>query len=163
MNPELLDKIPAQSYEEAERLGQALVAGGAATVRELVAMVGDEFGDPDGAKPKYALHGLVMFAARPGADGPRKMVAETLAGELDGKHADELKAFICRQLQLCGRSQEIPALAKLLAGDRLCEPATQAILAIGGKTALVALGVALPGAQGKRRATIRQAMAILTE
>jgi hypothetical protein len=162
VNAEILGRFPAQSYEEAEQLGKELVSGGPATVRELVEMVGDEFGAPDGVQPKYALHGLAVYAARPGADDERKMVAETLARELEGEHSDELKAFLCRQLQLCGRTQEIPALARLLSSDRLCEPATQALLAIRGEAALAALRDALPGARGKRQATIRQAVDILT-
>ncbi len=162
MNPEILDKIPAESYEAAEQLGKELVSGGPAAVRELLGMVGDEFGDPQGVKPKYALHALAIYAARGDADGQRKMVAETLAKELDAKHSEELKAFICRQLQLCGRPEEIPALAKLLGSDRLCEPATQAMLAIGGSAGAKALQAALGGAEGKREATIRQALEIFT-
>ena len=96
----------------------------------------DEFGDPKGVKPKYALHGLVMYAARPGAEKQRKIVAETLAAELEGKHSKELKAFLCRQLQLCGRREEAPALEKLLEDDRLGEPARQALEAIGAGAAL---------------------------
>ena len=162
MNPEILNKFPAQSYEQAEQLGKELASGGAATVRQLVEMVGDEFGDPEGVKPKYALHGLAIYAGRPGAEEERKMVAETLAKEIEGEHSDELKALICRQLQLCGRDEETSALAKLLSSDRLCEPATQALVAIGGEGAVAALRAALPGAKGERRATIRQAVDILT-
>jgi hypothetical protein len=162
VNPEILDRFPAQSYEQAEELGRELVSGGPATVRKLVEMVGDEFGAPQGVKPKYGLHGLAIYAARPGAEEERKMVAETLANELGGEHSDELKAFICRQLQLCGRSEETAALAKLLSSDRLCEPAAQALVAIRGERALAALQAALPGATGKRQATIRQAVDVLT-
>ena len=43
-------------------------------------------------------------------------------------------------------------LGKLLADDRLCEPATQALLAIGGAEAAGAMREALGGAKGKRRA-----------
>jgi len=162
MDTAILDKFPSQSYEEAQGLCKRLASGGPATVKELIGMVGNEFGDPDGVKAKYALHGLVVYAARPDADGERKMVAQTLAAELDAKHSDELKAFILRQLQLCGSDEQVPAVAKSLASDRLCEPATQAFLAIGGKAALAALQAALPGAGGKRQATIRQAVEILT-
>ena len=132
----ILKKLPADEYEAAQGLCEKLLAGGPETVRKLVGMVGDEFGDPDGVKPKYALHGLVMHAARPGAERQRKMLAETLAGELNAEHSNELKAFLCRQLQLCGRAQEVPALAKLLEDERLGEPARQAIQAIGGEAAL---------------------------
>ena len=57
---------------------EKLLASGTATITQLVEMVGDEFGDPDGVKPKYALHGLVNYASRPGADQQRNLLAETL-------------------------------------------------------------------------------------
>jgi len=163
MAPTILDKFPVQNYDEAAALAKELLAGGAATVRELIAAVGDEFGDPAGAKGKLALHGLAAFATRPGGDADRKVVAQTLAAELDAKHSDELKAFLCRQLQLCGRTEEVAALAKLLTSDRLCEPATQALVAIGGPAAEKALQVALGDASGKRETTIRQAVDVLSK
>jgi len=162
MNTEIFEKIPAESYEAAQQIGKELVAGGSATVVELVGLVGDEFGDPNGVKPKYALHALVIYASRGGAENERKMVAQALAGQLAAGHSDELKAFILRQLQLCGRPEEVPALAALLGDDRLCEPATQALLAIGGQRALSALRAAMPNAEGKRQVTIGQAVKILS-
>ena len=158
----LFKKIPAQSAEQAQEIGEALVAGGADTVRQLVALVGDEFGQSAGVKPKEALHGLVLYASRPGAEKQREVVAQTLAEQLEGKHSDELKAFVARQLQLCGRKDDVPALAGLLASDRLCEPATQALLAVGGAAARDALKAALPQATGGRKTTISQAVALIS-
>jgi len=158
----LFKKLPAQNYEQAGEIGQTLVAGGADTVRQLVSLVGDEFGDADGAKPKEALHALVIYASRPGADAERKLVAEALARELAAEHSDELKAFVTRQLQLCGREDDVPSIAELLGSDRLCEPATQALLAIGGKAAQQALNSALPQASDRRKATLSQAVDLLS-
>ena len=162
MNTEIFEKIPAESYQAAQQIGKKLVAGGSAAVVELVGLVGDEFGDPKGVKPKYALHALVIYASRPGAENERKMVAQALAGQLAADHSDELKAFIVRQLQLCGQPEEVPALAGLLGDDRLCEPATQALLAIGGEGALGALRAAMPNAKGKRQVTLGQAVKVLS-
>ena len=159
---EILEELPTDDYQTAGRLCERLLAGGPAVIKQLVGMVGDQFGDPKGMKPKYALHGLAGYASRPGADGQRKLLAETLARELSADHSDELKAFVVRQLQLCGRPEEVPALAKLLASDRLCNPATQALLAIGGRQALKALRDALPTAGGSREVAIRQAVEILS-
>ena len=154
--------IPAGDHEAAEQIGKQLVAGGPATVEQLVSSLGDKFGDTKGVMPTYALHALVIYAGRPGADTERQMVAETLAKELDAKHSSDVKSFIITQLQLCGRKEEIPALAKFLTDDRLCEPATQALLAIRGEAALAALQAALPKAEGKRKVTINQAVELLT-
>ncbi|HUU92115.1 MAG TPA: hypothetical protein VM238_13010 [Phycisphaerae bacterium] len=159
---DVLDQLPADDYETAGKLCTALLDGGPVVVTELVNLVGDEFGDPGGVKPKYALHGLVHYASRPGVEKARAMLAETLAAELAAEHSDELKAFIVRQLQLCGRTQEIAALAKLLASDRLCNPATQALVAIGGPSALKALRDALPTAEGPRQVAISQAVELLS-
>jgi len=158
-----LDKLPARSIEAGREICKELAAGGRSVVAELVKLVGGEFGDPAGVKPKYALHGLVAYTSRPKADRERKMVAETLAAELRADHSNELKAFILRQLQWCGRAEEVPAIAGLLASERLCEPATQALLAIGGKPAAAALRKALPAATGKRRVTIVKALGRLRD
>ena len=107
-------------------------------------------------------HALTIYDSRPGADQQRKLVAGALAGELGADHSDELKAFLCRQLQLCADGDQIPTLARLLADDRLCEPATQALLAIGCGGALAALEKALPDAESDRRVTISQAVDILS-
>ena len=91
----------------------------------------------------------MIYASRPGADAERKVVAEALAKELAAEHSDELKTFVTRQLQLCGRVDDVPAIAELLGSDRLCEPATQALLAIGGKAAQQALKSALGSEHSK--------------
>lgn len=150
----ILAGIPAADAKTAAQAGRKLAAGGPAMVEELVALVGQEFGDPDGVMPKYALHGLAVYAGRPDADADRKMVAETLARHLQADHSAELKAFIVRQLQFCGRGDEVPALAKLLTDRRLCEAAAQALLAIGGDKAAAALRGALAKVKGKLRVTI---------
>jgi len=154
----LLEKIPPKHADEAVAICRQLAAGGPDTVEKLVKAVGNEFGSQEGVKAKYALHALVVWSARPGADEHRKMVASALAGQLAADHSSELKAFIVRHLQWCGRAEDVPALAGLLGDDRLCEPATQALLALGGKAATDALRGALPKARGKRRATILKAL-----
>lgn len=157
----LIKPLPADDYESAQQVCKQLLQGKAAAIGELVSMVGDEFGDAQGVQPKYALHGLAHYASRPGGNGDRKLLAETLAKELAAEHSSELKAFVVRQLQLCGRAEEVPSLAKLLSDDRLCGPATQALAAIGGSAALKALQDAMKSAQGDREVAIRQAIATM--
>jgi hypothetical protein len=159
----IFQKIPAKDVETAQAACMEMVAGGPDMVKLLVKLVGEEFGDPKGVKPKYALHGLVIWASRPEGGTDRRTVAESLARELPAGHSDELKAFLCRQLQLCGRADEVPALGKLLTSPRLCEPATQALLVIGGEEAAAALREALPKAKGKQRATIIQGLGWLRD
>ena len=159
---QLIEKLPADSYESGQAICEQLLSGGKETVVRLVEIVGDQFGDSDGIQPKYALHGAVHHASRPGAETQRKLVAETLIGQLDADHSDELKAFIVRQLQLCGRAQEISKLAALLDDERLCDPAVQAITAIGGNEAIKALRTALPKSDGRCKLAIEQAIKALS-
>ncbi len=159
----VLEKLPCDEYATAEALFDRLLAGGPDTIRELVAAVGPKFGDPAGAKPKYAIHGLALYVGRGGSDGQRRLVAAALARELDAEHSDELKAFVCRQLQLCGTAGEVPALAALLKSDRLCEPAAQALQAIGGEAAQKALGAAQAKAAGDRKRTLDQAVEFVSK
>jgi len=159
----LIDPLPSDDHEKVEQILEEILKAGSDAIAKLIVMTGQEFGDPDGVKPKYAVHGLAHYASRPGADSRRKVVAQTLAKQLDYEHSDELKAFVCRQVQLCGREEEIFALARLLHSERLCEPATQAIGAIGGAKAAAALRNALPEATGRRRTTLVNALGRLRD
>ncbi len=159
----VLEKLPCDEYATAEALCEQLLAGGPDTIRQLVAAVGPKFGDPAGVKPKYAVHGLAVHAGRGGADRQRRLVAAALARELGAEHSDELKAFVCRQLQLCGTAGEVPALAALLERGRLCEPAAQALQAIGGEAALKALRAAQAKAAGDRNCTLDQAVEFVAQ
>jgi len=150
--------LPAEDFAAAEPMMKSLIAGGRAAISSLVKQVGQRFGDPDGVQATYAVHGLVHYACRPGAEAERKMVAQTLAAELKQNHSADLKSFICQQLQLCGDDEQVPALAALLADESLCEPATQALAAIGTAAAAAALREALPRAEGRRRVTIINAL-----
>ena len=159
----ILEDIPAVDIATAAGVGRKLIAGGPAMIAELIDLVGQEFGDAAGAMPKYAMHGAAIYAGRPASDKGRKMVAEALAGQLAKKHSADLKAFIIRQLQFCGRPDEVPALAKFLGNQQLCEPAVQALLAIGDDTAAAALRGALVSAKGKHRVTILNAVGRLRD
>jgi len=159
----LIEPLPKPEDDISEKILREILSGGADTIANLTVMTGQQFGVKEGVKPKYAVHGLVHYVCRDGAQNERKLVAETLAGLLDDDHSDELKAFICRQLQLCGRDAEVPALANLLVSDRLCEPAAQALGAIGSDEAAAALRGALPKAAGARRTTLINALGRLAD
>jgi len=136
---DLIKGFPADDYEPAQQACGKLVAAGPKTIEALILMAGSKFGDKEGVQPKYAVHALASYVCRPGAEKERQMFAETLAGQLDGDNSDDLKAFIIRQLQLCGREQEVPALAKTLKAEALKETTVQALTAIGGNAADKAL------------------------
>jgi len=112
------------------------------------------------ARLRYAIHGLAThFSTRP---EKRKLFAEALSRALS-KAPDhrEVKAFLIRQLQFCGGPEAEATLNKYLLDEQLCEPAVQALLAIGAKPD--GLRAALPKSGGKTRATLAQALGVLAD
>jgi hypothetical protein len=159
----IFKSIPAANGEAGYKIAKQLIDGGPAVVEQLVGSLGEQFGDSKSVMPSYALHAMVVYSSRPGADQERKMVAEGLAKQLEAKHSKDVYMFLLQQIQLCGRKEEIAAIAKHLTDDRLCEPAAQALQAIGGDAALAALREAQPKAEKGRRVTIDQAVELMSK
>jgi len=148
----------------AERIFAEIFTGGRASLLELLAILRtpcDE--DFKNYKAGYVLHGLALRAGRPGNEKQRRLLAETLASQLDSrKHSKAVKAFLMQELQTVGGREAVKALGKHLLDDDLCEPATQALLSIR-EGAAEALRAALPKTKGKSRATIIQALGVLRD
>ena len=70
----------------------------------------------------------------------------------------EVKSFLIRQLQLAGKDEAVSPLGALLPDERLCEPAAQALQAIGTSAAESELVKALPVVKGKGIVTIIRAL-----
>ncbi len=154
---ELVARMPAQNAEDAAAINAEFVALGPNAVKELCAMIAP-FGAGDDAKAEFALSGLVKHVSRSGADPERAMVEKALIESLSAAKDDEAKAFLIRQIQVIGKAQSVRPLSGFLASDRLCEPATQALLAIRGKAVCEALEKALPKAVDARRVTVIRAL-----
>ena len=136
-------------------LGLGIEAAAARLVRLLV-----EPGGGDDVGARFALHGLAVHATRPGAEAERAAYAEALAAALDGDLHVAAKRFIIGELQLSGRDEAVPALAKLLASDDLAEGARMALLANPSQKAVEALREALPKAKGRLRVGILHALGL---
>lgn len=154
---DILAKMPAQNAEEVQANNTALLQLGAQGVTELCARLTGP-GKGDNTNVEFALNGLAKYAARPGAENDRKVVAGALAAALQSIADPDVKAFIIRQLQVTGREESVAPLAALLADETLCEPATQALLAIHTREVPPALAAALKTAQGKNRVTLIKAV-----
>ncbi len=150
-------RMPAKSSIERDRLIAKVVRLGPAGTREICKMLVAP-GDGNDIKAWYALSGMTMYVTRPGAETERRMysgaVIETLQTNID----DEVKAFLIRQLQLAGRNESITILAEFLGDKRLCEPATQALLAIRTPAAELVLLRALASTDRANRVTIIKAL-----
>ncbi|MBM4085970.1 MAG: HEAT repeat domain-containing protein, partial [Planctomycetes bacterium] len=157
---DLVAKVPADGSVDGQKIAAELVASGPEGIRAVCQRLVPP-GTGDDAKEQQALSGLAMYVSRPGAEAERKMFVEVLVEALETAGDNEVKAFLIRQLQLAGKDEAVGPLSKLLTDDRLCEPATQALLAIRTPKAQGALAEALARAEGARRVTLVRALAEL--
>ncbi|MFP4058420.1 MAG: HEAT repeat domain-containing protein [Candidatus Brocadiia bacterium] len=79
----------------------------------------------------------------------REEAEKRLVARLRGEATDDAKAFLCRQLRLVGTARCVPALASLLASERLSHMARYALERIPAPEAGAALRQALPRASAK--------------
>ncbi len=154
---DVLDRIPAESAAETENNNATLVRLGPAAIRSLCGML-VPIGAGDDSRVRYALHGLVMYAGRPGAEKERTMLTGALIDGLAAAVNGEVKAFLIRQLALVGKQDAVGAISPYVYDEELCEPATQALLAINTEGAVREIVRALPKVRGKSLLTIVQAL-----
>jgi len=154
----LVARMPSdQGIAAAQADLAAIVKQGPDAVKAIAALV-VPMGKGDDAKARFALNGLAHYVSRPGAEAERKMVSGALLEALRAAPDAEVKAFLLSMLQRAGKDEAVPALAGLLGDAALCEPATQALLAIRTPAAADAIAKALPAAKGPAVATLLKAV-----
>ncbi|NUO79696.1 DUF1080 domain-containing protein [candidate division KSB1 bacterium] len=152
-----LAQLPAPNPEEARRLNAAFVKLGPKAYKELCSML-VPMGTGDDVKARLALSGLALHVSRSGAEKERKQFAEAIIVALQSNAHAEVKTFLLRQLQLTGGKECVAALKSFLVDEKLCEPATQALLAIRAPEAELAFVQALTNSSGANRLTIIKAL-----
>lgn len=147
----------------AEGVFREILAGGADSLRELVALVSDPTGPgPVDFRAEYVLHGIAIHVGRPEERRNRWLLSRTLAEELGKEGRSKwMRAFLIRELQVAGGRRSAAAIGKHLLDEDLCDPAAMALVAIGGDAAADELRTALAAAKGKARASIVQALGAL--
>ena len=148
----IVEKMPLDTVADGTAAAAEIIKLGAPAVREIVKMLVPPGAGAD-AKARFALNGVALDVARPGAEAERAMVAGVLVEGLESA-APPVKAFLASMLQLCGRDEAVPALAKLLPDADLCDPAARALENIGTPAAAAAIAKALPAATDKTRPTL---------
>lgn len=154
---DIVAKMPAKSPAEGTPLAAAIVKLGPTGLKELCGMITPPQNTGD-AKARFALHGVALYVKRPGAETERAMVERALLDALASAGDADVKAFFIAQIQLAGSDTAAGPLGKLLGNERLCEPATRALLQIGTAGSVTQLRSALPGAKGSNLLTIVRAL-----
>ena len=144
-----------------ERAVAEIHKGGRDNILGLIEML-VEPGQGDDVKPHYALHCLAVYVSGLDDDEPRAELARALASQLGDERPKGVQKYLIRQLQVAGGKEVVEALGRALLDDDLCEPAAQALVAIG-EGAAEQLRQALPKAKGKCRLTIIQNLGVLRD
>ena len=161
--PELLSQLEWAKPDVGRKVIAEFLKRGEAAVAELTKLLDPPGKDSDDAKVRFALHGMAVATMTGKAEAQRAVLAKGLITALNTRTEPEVRAFLIRQLQLCGRDEAIPPLAALLADDRFCEPATQALIRIGTPNAITKLRKALGKAEGKHAVTLALAVGQLRD
>jgi len=152
-----LAKFPAQNTAERDKLASELIQLGQEGIQEVCRMLVPP-GTGDDTRVRFALNALSVYAHRAGAEQERGIYARTLLKALESQKDSEVKAFLIRQLQLVGKNESVKPLRIFLKDKRLCEPATQALLAIRTPEAEKALLKSLRSVSETNRITIIKAL-----
>ncbi len=153
----LVDRFPAQNTEARQTLASQLMGMGSDGIL-LVCRLLVPPGTGDDTNARYALGALATYVSQEGGERARELYAKTLIKALDKQTNKEVQIFLIRQLQRTGKKESIKPLKRYLANKRLCEPATQALLAIGTQEAEKVLLKALKRATGANRVTLIKAL-----
>jgi len=148
----------------AEKMCEQVLAGGRASVDELIALIRDP-GDPEfkNYKAEYLLHCLTLYVGRPGHEKHRNLFVETLARQVGNPKLNKVvRGFLVRELQLVGDKSVTGPLGRLLDDEDLCADAAAALVAIGDGAAEQLRG-ALPRAQGKCRLILVQNLGVVRD
>jgi HEAT repeat protein len=135
-----------------------LLKGGQDAIVGVIDLI-KEHAEGGDVKPRYALHAMGLLAGRQG-DAARKAFAGAIASQVGGNRPKDVQKYLVQELQYFGHADAVPALAKALADDDLCEDACRALVAIGDSAPLRG---ALGAAKGKCRLHVIQALGALKD
>ena len=150
INKQTVDDVTTQIHE-----------GGRRSLVSLMDML-VEPGKGDDVKARYALHCLAVHVCKLDSERTRSAFARTLASQLGSDRPKAVQKYIIEQLQVAGGREVAPALGKMLLDDQLCDPAAQALTAIG-EGAAGQFRNALRRATGKCALTIIQNLGVLRD
>jgi HEAT repeat protein len=153
----LVDRFPAQNSESMKNLVSRLIELGSEGVLGVCSLLVPP-GTGDDTHARYALSALTNYVSFEGGEKARKLYAKSLINALDKQTDKEVQAFLIRQIQRAGKGESIKPLKKFLDDKRLCEPATQALLAIGIPPAEKILLKSLKKVRGANRITLVKAL-----
>ncbi|HEG42990.1 MAG TPA: DUF1080 domain-containing protein [Phycisphaerales bacterium] len=155
----ILEKMPADNAKIERELSAEIIKAGSGAITTICDLIVPP-GTGDDTKARYALSSLSFYTSRSNADGGRSRYIAVLNEVLAKATDKEVQSFFISQLQLVVREETVSPylLSGYLRDERLCEPATMALLAIGTDAAEKAFLNALRTADQKNLPTIIHAL-----
>ena len=149
---QLLERMPPRDSIEARWVFSSLMAMGEDSLVSICNSLGRP-GTETRAEAEYALQGLASYVTGPGREEERLIFVSALGKALKAVRPPEQSTFLIGRIQMAGKRESIGLLASFLNDERLCEPASQALVAIrdGADAPLLA---ALPASRGRGRVTL---------
>ena len=154
---EIVQRFPAPSLEARDQAADEFIVLGFDGMLSVCSLLSPP-GEKDDSRVRYALHGVSMRVNRTGEEASRALFSRVLLKALHNNPHKEVKAFIIRQIQLISGDEAVAPLAFYLRDPQLCDPATQALTAIGSAKAEAALLTALASADGHQRVVLVRAL-----
>jgi len=108
---EVLENVPAKSFEEVRGKYETLMAAGVEAIRKLAELILEE-GHGDDSRVRIAFHGLAIYAGQKEED--RKVFAEGIAIELETAAPPMVKMFLMQQAPIAGAVEAQDAIGKLV-------------------------------------------------
>ena len=134
--PEEKRKILSNIDKDAmEKAIDHMIANPADAAKGLVDLLKDPQEEPGSdIQARHAIHAVAIRI--PAIDQKKRAAyAEALASTLADDRPDAVKAFVIRQIQVCGGQEVVGHLGKFLTVEGIADDAAQALLAIGGDNA----------------------------
>ncbi len=166
----LVSSLPAKPFKERQKLYDQIIKLGSAGLDALCGQLVKP-GTGDDTSARLALRGLSYYVMRPGAPAAeRELYVQSLHKSLKTGPDINVKAFICRELQLTGRAESVAPLSEILTVPDLTEPSAMSLLAISKHAAKAEVTKAmraayskLTGEQASQQVTLIRSLAALRD
>ncbi len=139
---DVLAQMPAEQQRKYNQMIGDLASAGEEGVLTIVNLINAP-GKGSNAQMDYALSGLAHYVMAEGQESARLVVAKAYVKALGQVTERETKAFLIRELQICGKDEAVDALAGYLNKEDLSGPAARALANINTAAAKDALQAAL--------------------
>lgn len=139
---DLLMQLPAEDTPALNKVVSELTALGEPAVVNLASQLNAP-GEGNDTPFRFALSGMVKFAAQSKGSAQMQSISAGLAQAIQQAKNDEVKDFLLQELQYVACGNAMPAITPLLTNRRLADPAVRVALRIDNDEARSAIAGAL--------------------